>query len=44
MPEHKRNGRPLLLGESKEPRRELTHHVAVERHKVRDPEAVEDRK
>ena len=36
-------GRPLLLGERQELRRKLAHHVAVERHKVRDPEAVEDR-
>ena len=43
MPDHERNGRPLLLGERQELRRKLAHHVAVERHKVRDPEAVEDR-
>ena len=36
-------GRPLLLGERQELRRKLTHYVAVERHVVRDPEAVEDR-
>ena len=35
--------RPLLLGERQELRRKLAHHVAVERHEVRDPEAVEDR-
>ena len=33
----------LLLGERQELRRKLAHHVAVERHEVRDPEAVEDR-
>src|SRR6476469_205501 len=43
MPDHERDGRPLLPGESKELRRELTHHVAVDRHKVRNPEAVENR-
>ena len=43
MPDHERDGRPLLLGERQELRRKLAHHVAVERHKVRDPEAVEDR-
>ena len=36
--------RPLLLGERQELRRKLAHHVAIERHIVRDPEAVEDRK
>ena len=44
MPDHERHGRPLLLGERQELRRKLAHHVAVERHIVRDPEAVEDRK
>ena len=44
MPNHERNGRPLLLGERQELRRKLAHHVAVERHIVRDPEAEEDRK
>jgi hypothetical protein len=34
---------PLFLGERQELRRKLVHHVAVERHIVRDPEAVEDR-
>ena len=33
----------MLLGERQELRRKLAHHVAVERHIVRDPEAVEDR-
>ena len=44
MPNHERDGRPLLLGERQELRRKVARHVAVERHKVRDPEAVEDRK
>ena len=43
MPDHERDGRPLLLCERQELRRELAHSVAVERHKARDPEAVEDR-
>ena len=43
MPDHERAGRPLLLGERQELRRKLAHHVAVERHIVRGPEAVEDR-
>ena len=43
MPDHERNRRSLLLGERQELRRKLAHHVAVERDKVRDPEAVEDR-
>ena len=43
MPDHERDGRSLLLGERQELRRKLAHHVAVERHGVRDPEAVEDR-
>ena len=34
---------PLFLGERQELRRKLAHHVAVERHIARDPEAVEDR-
>ena len=44
MPDDERHGRPLLLGERQELGRKLAHHVAVERHIVRDPEAVEDRK
>ena len=43
MSNHEREGRPLLFGERKELRRKLAHHVAVERHEVRDPEAVKDR-
>src|SRR6516165_5754654 len=43
MPEHERDGRPLLHGQSEELRRELTDHVAVERYKIRDPTAVQDR-
>ena len=41
--DHERHRRPLLLGERQELSRKLAHHVAVERDKVRDPEAVEDR-
>src|SRR6516225_8283634 len=44
MPDHERDYRPLLLGERKELRCKLTHHVAVERDPVRDPESIEDRK
>ena len=36
-------GRPLLLGERQKLRGKVAHHIAVERYKVRDPEAVEDR-
>ena len=43
MPNHERDRRSLLLGERQELRRKLAHNVAVERHIVRDPEAVEDR-
>ena len=43
MPDHERDRRPLLLGERQELRRKLAHSVAVERHIVRDPEAVENR-
>ena len=43
MPDHQRDGRPLLLGERQELRRKLAHRVAIERDIVRDPEAVEDR-
>ena len=35
--------RALLLGERQELCRKLAHHVAIERHIVRDPKAVEDR-
>src|SRR5262249_46959830 len=38
-----RSRRPLLLGERQELRRKPEYHVAVERHIVRDPEAVENR-
>ncbi len=44
MPDHQRDGRPLLLGKRQELGRKLTHDVAVERHKIRDPEAVENGK
>ena len=43
MPDHERDCRSLLLGERQELRCKLEHHVAVERDKVRNPEAVEDR-
>ena len=43
MSDHERDCRPLLLGERQELRRKLAHHVAVERHVVRQPKAVEDR-
>jgi hypothetical protein len=44
MPDHERDCGALLLGERQELRRKLAHSVTVERHKVRDPETVEDRK
>src|SRR5260370_32317693 len=34
---------PLLICESQELDSQLTHHVAVERYKVRDPKAVKNR-
>ena len=43
MPDHERDCCSLFLGERQELRRKLAHHVAVERDKIRDPEAVEDR-
>ena len=43
MPDQERDFRLLLLGESQELCGKLATGVAVERHKVRDPEAVEDR-
>ena len=43
MPDHERDCRSLLLGERQEVRRKIAQNVAVERHIVRDPEAVEDR-
>jgi hypothetical protein len=43
MPDHKRHGRPLFLGERQELRRKLTANLAVERDIVRDPKAEEDR-
>ena len=44
MPNHERAGRRLLLGERQELRGKLAHSIAIERHIVRDPKAVEDRK
>jgi hypothetical protein len=43
MRNHERDRGLLLLGERQELRRKLTHHVTIERQKVRDLEAVEDR-
>ena len=43
MPDHERDCRALFLGERQELRRKIAHHVAIERHEVRDPEAIEDR-
>src|SRR4029077_16991867 len=43
MAYHERDARLLFLSKRKELRRKLPHHVAVERHVVRDPEAVKDR-
>ncbi len=43
MSTHERNWRLLLLGQRQELRREVAHHIAVERHLVRDPEAVKHR-
>ena len=37
------DGRSLFLGERQELRRKLAHHIAIECHEVRGPEAVEDR-
>ncbi len=42
MPDHERDRRSLLLGERQELRRKLAQRVAIERHIVRDPEAIED--
>jgi hypothetical protein len=43
MSNYEREGRPLLLSEREELRRKGAHRVAVERHIVRSPDAVEDR-
>ena len=43
MPNHERDCRPLLLRERQELRRKIAHSIAIECHKVRDPEGVEDR-
>jgi hypothetical protein len=42
MPHHEWDRSSLFLGKRHELRRKLAHHLAVERHVVRDPEAVED--
>jgi hypothetical protein len=44
MPDHERDGRPLLLGERQELRRKAAHGIAVERYIIRDPKTVENRK
>jgi hypothetical protein len=43
MPHHEWPRRFLLNCEDQELDSKLTHHVAVERYKVRDPKAVENR-
>ena len=43
MPNHERDCRSLLLRERQELRRKLAQGIAIERHMVRGPEAVEDR-
>ncbi len=43
MPDHKRDCRPLLLGEREELRRQFARQIAIERYKARNPEAVQDR-
>src|SRR6478672_11484484 len=43
MRHHEWPRRPLLICESQELDSKLTHHVAVERYKVRDPKAVKNR-
>src|SRR5262249_22131320 len=44
MPKHQRSRRALLFCEGQELDRKLAHHVAVERYKVRDPQAVKNGK
>ena len=44
MPKHQRSRRALLFCEGQELDRKLTHHVAVEGYKVRDPNAVKNGK
>src|SRR5216683_4627449 len=44
MPDRERQGCPLLLSERQELRRKLTHRITAERHKIRGPEAIENRK
>jgi hypothetical protein len=43
MRHHEWPRRPLLVCESQELDSKLTHHVAVKRHKIRDPKAVKNR-
>ena len=44
MCHQKRNRRSLFLGERQELSREIATDIAIERHIVRDPDAIEDRK
>ena len=44
MPDHERDLRLLVFRDRQDLRRQLAQSVAVERHKVRYPEPVEDRK
>src|SRR5947199_10337620 len=43
MRHHEWPRRPLLICESQEMESKLTHHVAVERYKIRDPKTVKNR-
>jgi hypothetical protein len=43
MPHHEWPRRPLLICERQELDSELTHDLAVERYKVRDPKTVKNR-
>src|ERR1035437_1925252 len=43
MPNHERDWRPLLFGERQELRRKVAQRVAIECHKDRGTDAVEDR-
>jgi hypothetical protein len=43
MRHHEWPARPLLIRESEELDSKLTHHVAVERDKIRDPKAIKNR-
>ena len=43
MPNHERSGRTLFFGKRQDLSRQLARRVAVERHKVRGQQAIEDR-